>query len=1012
MRLARHVRFPALAVVAAAALSAPAWAADVFPSTGIVEILPVGEVAGDGATPVTVHVLARNADGSAMTGLKLKPQTSSGTINGWNELGDGVYAFGFVPPNIDQPRDVTLTVKGKTASRDAVASTLSVPVQAPTGSRIEASANPPTITLGQTSEATLSVTLVGPSGQPLRGADLLVSASSGEVTNVTAMGEGRFTARYVAPRVNYPHLAVLSFADRRDPSRAYGQLSIPLHGSVDYPVQVSPNATVVLRLGDREFGPVQASPQGRAQVPIVVPPGLTTATQVSVVGGESKEESIDLRVPETRRIHMVPMPESVPADGSLGVPVRVVALAADGRPDALAKLTLTTTAGQMGDASYDGNGIYTAIWTPPHGKAQMSATLQAVIQGSTTQTDSVDVALLPANPAALTLSAEPEVLHSSGTGLRVFARVSAQDGTGLANRSLSLRPVGATAKGGVEDLKGGDYRGDFTAAGNTDADVYGVVHGAVSRSPLAGVVVLAADEAIANDGASSTLVHVVTTDAWGHPVANAPVTLSVDTGDGSLPSQVTTDANGLAGVFYTAGTAAGVVRISARAGDELATTAVVQAAGVDLDLPISGTEDVRAATRAWEALTAHVHVEREGGLDAVAAAPIPTGPVGAVAAIAVTPEPAVAAPGGEVTLRIRVTDANGAGVAGQSLDLLSSGGSFGVIADMGGGDYQSTFVAPADATAPIKVSVLAGGAMAIVELSVTAGGEAAGDTWGSTEPAWGQISDTPAPEPAAAPAPAPAPAPVSTAATTTKERKPRPDYERPWLRARASFVLSSYVYSQTPTTDPGPLLPDALAVGGDTGGRAATPLGAELDATGWFDVIDLLDVGFHANFRMTRYAIASSAFSDPISDSLYNIEVDAAARVPIAIGSDQLHAGIRAGFKYDDFMVFRGCLDPGCTVDYGPVGVPALALGLEIGAEIEKAYIVAALTEGFGNFTQFYSTTVDANVGYNFHRNVFADVGFTGVFRSVDLQGADSGLTRGSLADSQIMAKAGVGVSF
>ena len=78
-------------------------------------------------------------------------------------------------------------------------------------------------------------------------------------------------------------------------------------------------------------------------------------------------------------------------------------------------------------------------------------------------------------------------------------------------------------------------------------------------------------------------------------------------------------------------------------------------------------------------------------------------------------------------------------------------------------------------------------------------------------------------------------------------------------------------------------------------------------------------------------------------------------RAPFRAGDDMFWAGARAGFHYDDFIFFEGCLDqPGCEIGYRPLGVPGLALGPELGAELGPAFVVASYTFGFANGTSPY----------------------------------------------------------
>ena len=135
------------------------------------------------------------------------------------------------------------------------------------------------------------------------------------------------------------------------------------------------------------------------------------------------------------------------------------------------------------------------------------------------------------------------------------------------------------------------------------------------------------------------------------------------------------------------------------------------------------------------------------------------------------------------------------------------------------------------------------------------------------------------------------------------------------------------------------------------------------------------------------------------------------ARYPYEVGGDQFWVGGKAGFHYDDFMVFTGCLQPGCVVSFDPLSMPGLGLGAELGAELDTLYFIGGYTHGLANFIMPYSSTVDANLGLEVIENGFVDLGFSWVARSILLQGVDSGMERGQLTDGQVIFKLGAGIA-
>lgn len=963
--------------------------------SGVAALLPAGELVGDGSTSANLHFLALNPSGAPVLGLKLKVTASAGKAGEPVELGGGLYRIPYVAPAVRSLTPVTVEVRARVSERESYDAKGLVQVQPGASAAVEVRANPDRIVLSQDASATISFQFPGTEADVPQATDVLVRSSSGEVSDVVALGGGRFTARYTPPQVNYPHLAILTVVDRRNPSGVGGQVAIPLLGKVEYPVTTTPGASVILRIGDREFGPTTASGTGQASVSIVVPPGLRDATMLSVVNGSATESPLDLRVPEVRRLQLFPAQPGVPSDSRAVVPIRAVVYDPSGKPDVDAKLNVTATAGRLSRPVHLGGGVYEVLYTPPDGRVQMAATIQATLPGGTKQTDDLELSLVPAMSAALVLTAEPTRLAEDGTGLRVFARLTSVDGAGLADRSLRVKVAGAQVKGEVQDLKGGDYRIDLTADQGTDVDVHVTALSQPSGNALRRVLLFPEDPTLPADGISTASILVVTADEFGYPVGDVPVSLNV-TGGGGLPSSVTTDARGVAQVYYTVGSTPGLVSVEASArGRKGATSLLLGAPDLDLSLPYSGSEaDVRAATM-WKGMQAGLRVPREGATKPTAAASVASGVLKSLVA---TAEPAVVAPGGSVKVKVRAVDDAGRGLSGVALDFFATGGArFGPVREVGGGEYESVLTAPADAVDEIKVSVLnADGVTAVLRLAVAGGaGADTGSPWGDG---------------AAAAAPGASEVPVETPPTTgvltVKEKPKRGEY--PWLRLRGGVVMSTYSYSQRPAGDAGSLLTDDIAWGGGDGG-AAIPIGGEFVAR--LHVPKVPYIGMVASFRGTRYAVASEVFSEDAVDTLFAIKVDLLGQVPIPVGSAQLQVGARVGFRYDDFITFRGCTDPGCVVTYEPLALPGLDLGVELGAQFWKMYVLVAATGGFAYGSVPYAVGTEVNVGFQVHKHVFVDAGFGWQVRNAELTGAESGVVRGKLTDQQFSGSLGVGFS-
>lgn len=975
---------PALLVPTAA----HAQATPAFRAPGLVEIVPAGDVIGDGNSPVTMHVVALGTDGQPMTGLKLKPTATLGTVEGWTETEAGVYAFQYTAPSVVQPTSVTLEVKGRNAARVALSARYKVPVRPAASTGMSVVSNPPQLVLGQDTEGSISFILQAAAGI-VSAEDLVVRSSVGEIQNLTHLGDGRFTARFVTPRVNYPQLAILTAADLRDPDRVFGAVAIPLLGKTDYPLQANPGSSVVLRIGGREYGPVKANAAGRAAVPVIVPPGIEAATKVEVRSGQTLEDEIDLRVPETRRISVMPTRRGVPADGTTDVLVRVAAFTPTGQPDTTAVVTFAATAGNVSPARHVGNGIYEARFTPRFSNIATAAKVTASLSGSSVQTDTMEIKLVPARPQTVTLKAQPDLLAKEATALRVFAKVLGANGQGLDRRELVLSVAGATVRDGVQDLRNGDYRIDFNADGQTNVDLVATVRNPVTGNPLKHVLLFPQTDVAPNDGRTGTRINVVTVDEFGFPVPGTDVQLQIETGDGSIQPSVKTNEGGVGQVYYTSGRGSGMVRIRARSGNRTGIVSLVQgpASAAGASVPASGSAQSIALSQAWEGLVVPLRVPREGAVEgSVGPTDVAGSATGALARIAVRPEPSTAAAGGRVTLLIDGKDAAGLGVAGLPFEVIASVGRASPVSDLGGGAYKATVDIPPDAVGELKVSVGSGDIASFTKIPIS-GRVAGGEGWGDTD---GVASGDPVVAP-----------PVEGGSTPAQEAEDLLNY-----RIRAAFLTSGYTYQQTPLEGNGPLLPATIAVGGAQGGSPALPQGGELGVRGFYHRYLGVDVGF----RFSSWSLTADEFGGASApDTIFDLNADLIGRFPVEVGDDHFWVGARVGYAGSDILYFTGSFTDD-QINYQSLYVQGLGLGGEIGGEIGDLYVTGAIGGRMVGASQWLGLGVDAHVGYDITEQLFVDFGFGYNNRSVTVLGETSGAELGELTDAQTSGRFGVGI--
>ncbi len=1036
-RLLSRLALGGLTVGAVALAPEVAWAqaAPVFEGGALIELVAPTGVVGDGATTADLYVLALNADGTPLTGLKGKPQATMGSASELVDAGGGLYRFTYTPPRAESTTTVTVAFKGKLPSKEAFAKSWSFAVSPPRSQKLAVATNPAQIVLGQDATASVAINLAGGDRQNLTGVQLSVRPSTGTVDNLISLGGGQFTALYTAPTVRYPHVALLTAVDRRDPSRAYAGIAVPLVGKADYPLTVAPNANVILKVAGRDFGPKPADAQGRAVVPIIVPPGTKTATSVVVTpDGKVTESTIDLQIPEARRVALFPTATAIPSDGRLQVPVRAFVVSPEGKPDESAQVVFSTTAGVVSTARHEGGGVYVATYTPPFGNAATQATIAVNLADKpSVQADALTVNLVAARPTKVSLVTEPASLPAGADGFKVFAKVSGPDGTGLGGRTLNFAANGARLKEAVKDLRNGDYQASFATTGGGPVELSATVASAPTGNPLARVLVLPARERLAGDGASTAMLTVATVDEFGYPVPNQDVALRVVQGDGTVPATAKTNADGIAQVFYTAGRKNGLVNVSASVGDHAASASLLQAPlNVNVpDLPVSGPKDVAALAGEWQGSLAGARIERDG-MAAVAVAPAATvvasaGVAAAPAKIALLSEPASVSAGGTVVLKVNVQDASGRGVGGQQLDFLTSAGTISGVTDLGGGAYQATLAVPAGSSGEVKISAATRDGAVSAFMRVPIGG---------ADAAWGASPFAPAaaPSPFAATTPAPAPAPTATqapantapvmtappaattgastpATTTTVTKAPAASGDRPWARVRAGYSYTSYAYNQLLGPRETVLYPYDIELGSGANGF-------QVAARVWVPGIPYVgaDVEVHAgNYTIDPAPLCARLGrpcegTDSVGDWLVEARILGAGRYPFDVGSTQFWVGGRVGATMSDIQAYK-VLEGEIQLEQFPIW--SLAIGPEVGAEIgENVFVHTYFLENLAGGTSPYNTQFGVDGGYAFGSGLvkpYVSAAYDLSIRTLSIEN-QGGEQVGELQDTQHAVTISVGV--
>jgi hypothetical protein len=250
-------------------------------------------------------------------------------------------------------------------------------------------AQPARLVLGK--DASAELTLDAPAK-----ASVEFSTSVGSVSEAVRKGDV-WTARFTAPKVHSPSVALVLAEVDVGGDRDLYWLAIPLAGSDTMEIETRPGSQVEAMVAGSRVGPVTADKNGAAKLSMVVPPGVERGTlRITDKLGNSNEKPLDLEPPPFTRLRMAARDEAATADGVLELEIFVVR--PDGTPDEAAQVDLSTDAGEVKVRKSIGPGVYLAEFSPPPGKTSGSARLTAKVP---VQSAMLEVPVRPAGPTRL-----------------------------------------------------------------------------------------------------------------------------------------------------------------------------------------------------------------------------------------------------------------------------------------------------------------------------------------------------------------------------------------------------------------------------------------------------------------------------------------------------------------------------------------------------------------------------------------------------------------------------------
>lgn len=907
-----------------------------------VVLVPAAPVIADGTTTSTVRLYV---EGGGAAKAKIKPD--SGKIGPVISGADGVITFPFTPAaaTIGGTVNFTVTVNGET-------STFSVPVVPPMAGRVAISADP--AVLSATSTATVRFQ---PPGGALgaEGRTLKVTASAGTIDALSPGGGGSFVARYTPPKgLTKPLSVVISAGDAASPDTVWGAATLPVVARRSVTVDVQPGSSNVLVVGDRTYGPVIAAPTGKAAFDVDLDPRAPQGQLTSVNPDTSRvQKAIDLPDVSGTQLGFLAGRTVVPAGAS--VDLRVGETAAGALTTATVP-TLTASAGTISAASPDGDSFlvhYTAPTTP--GDATLTATA-----GSARA--ELRVHVIPA-PGPMTVVTEPLEIPVGATSVKVTARVKDGAGAAVTGRPPTLYAEGGTL-GTLKDNGDGSYSTTVKLSAQTNLlRVWGIP--ASEASGLAPVRILAwpATATAAADGTDAVPVTILAVDAYGLPVPNVALKLSVPRGDGSLPPEVKTDARGLGRVTFRAGKTPGLVTLRAEGAGLWTEAPIVQANGAAPSIPVGGSPDVDALLQRWRGSIAETVAIRAG-----------TAPLsGPPAAVTVSTVPPYTTPGANLLVTVRVVDAAGKGVPGKKLALSAAPAVVGPVTDNHDGTYTFTAQLPAGVDGPVAISAGADNATGRLDLPTLSAAAAA----------------------PVARAPAASPTSNGSAATVAAPRAvSTSDYKALHLGALLSNAHGSYTMTGNGL---GGLLGAA-----DYAAPAFGFTGIDADLVWWPMQASFGDIGLdvRAGARLQLYNVVGSTGVDVARDAIVG------ARYRRGFGPFSVQGGL--GFHYSSGSVFT------YTADYmgaKPASLPLYGARVAAIAAVETGRVYSGV-EAAETFVPFPCITrLGGFFQYGVSDSMGVRVAAAWDYRSMRFATATGG-GEAQVTQSQIVVDAGVGWMF
>jgi hypothetical protein len=387
------------------------------------------------------------------------------------------------------------------------------PLAAPSGWSIEA---PARLVLGKD----------GPTAIRYR---LPADARAHLISNIGSLGEprqvqpGLWQVTFNPPSQKYPQVALLVLRDDEDES-SFVWTQLPLHGVATVELRSDPEVQVEVQVAGVAFGPTRTDKHGRAAVSVVVPPGVAEAISVaSDALGNQRHQSIPIAVPEFQRLLSLCAPGGAPG-------FWVLAIDTKGAADSDAKLEAEVAPLAVRAIAARAPGVYrVGLRIPDQLRAGDIVRVAARVAGKPKFVSSCELRVPLERPERLDMTLSRAVF-AAGEAEPIVVKITPRYAGAREPEATDLRFEATLGKLSQTRVRSSsqveltwevpsNFGGRSQASLRVRAgDVIATRSIALEAGPPSALELIAEDEQLPADGASSTKLTLQARDAHGNPV--------------------------------------------------------------------------------------------------------------------------------------------------------------------------------------------------------------------------------------------------------------------------------------------------------------------------------------------------------------------------------------------------------------------------------------------------------------------------------------------------------------